>query len=279
MQPLLRIRAFAVMGIARTAHGTALLRHALAAGLRPRCALISAETDSQLERSRPLWGDRHWWKHTPHGSPLTLGRFRAWRERLKRQKRIAAVPSSDSPHSTELEARLQLAGIPYAFVPGLGGHDACSLLRWAEVDAVLLTESPILEGEILTVCPGGIINIHAAPLPEYRGNYATHWALYHDDPLYVTAHIVDEGVDTGPILARRPLPVLRGDTLSAIDVRAYEECGRVAAQVLRDAMDRGVTPRPQAPWQGRAFTGRMPPNIVEELERRLKSDEYSHYAD
>jgi methionyl-tRNA formyltransferase len=50
----------------------------------------------------------------------------------------------------------------------------------------------------------GAINIHTSLLPRYRGPAPVLWAIRHGDPdIGVTVHRIDEGIDTGPILAQR----------------------------------------------------------------------------
>ena len=48
----------------------------------------------------------------------------------------------------------------------------------------------------------GLINIHPAILPEYRGLDAGLWALKKNDKLGVTAYLLNKGIDTGPIIKR-----------------------------------------------------------------------------
>lgn len=56
--------------------------------------------------------------------------------------------------------------------------------------------------------PRGIVNLHLAPLPAYRGFYAFSHAIANgEDNFAVTLHYVDEGIDTGPIIATREVPM------------------------------------------------------------------------
>ena len=68
----------------------------------------------------------------------------------------------------------------------------------------------ILPPEVFRLPRFGTINIHPGLLPRYRGPAPVHWAIRNGDPeIGVSIHRVDEGVDTGPILAQRsgiPLP-------------------------------------------------------------------------
>jgi methionyl-tRNA formyltransferase len=61
-----------------------------------------------------------------------------------------------------------------------------------------------------------IVNIHPSLLPKYRG-WALNWALVNGDTEHgLTAHIVDEGVDTGPILLQRRISLSKFDTYRSL---------------------------------------------------------------
>ena len=61
----------------------------------------------------------------------------------------------------------------------------------------------ILPSEVFTLPRFGAINIHPSLLPRYRGPAPVHWAIRNGDPeIGVTIHRIDEGIDTGPILAQ-----------------------------------------------------------------------------
>lgn len=59
----------------------------------------------------------------------------------------------------------------------------------------------------------GIINLHPAPLPEYRGCNSYSHAIMNGDKSYgVTLHYVDEGIDTGEIISIDHFPIYSTDT-------------------------------------------------------------------
>lgn len=231
------------------------------AGLRPRLGLIAAVTDAQVSAATAYLSGGSWWRW-----PWRVGVQGAMR-------RVAGQFRTDSMAHAYLEL-----GVPFVFVPGLDSPASVALLRRAAVDAGVLAEAPILRGELLHSLPASLLNFHAAPLPAYRGSWATYWALYHDEPLSVTAHLVEERTDQGPVLATRPLPVQRGDTLADIDRRGFRVCAELAVEVLQQSR-RGLLPQPQEPWQGRTFRGEMPQDIVAECQRRLRDGEYTFFSD
>ncbi len=57
------------------------------------------------------------------------------------------------------------------------------------------------------------VNLHIAYLPWNRGADPNLWSFLEDTPKGVTIHLLDAGIDTGPILMQREIVVLEGDTL------------------------------------------------------------------
>jgi phosphoribosylglycinamide formyltransferase-1 len=71
--------------------------------------------------------------------------------------------------------------------------------------------------------PGRVVNVHPALLPAFPGLHAVEEALAAGvDETGATVHIVDEGVDTGPVLLQEPVVVLPGDTVETLHARIRE---------------------------------------------------------
>ena len=70
----------------------------------------------------------------------------------------------------------------------------------------------ILRQDFLDLMPLGCVNIHPALLPYNRGAYPNVWSIVEDTPAGVTIHYIDDGVDTGDIIAQRPVDVEPVDT-------------------------------------------------------------------
>lgn len=96
-----------------------------------------------------------------------------------------------------------------------------SALREARVDLVVLAGfMRILKGEFLRAFEGRVVNIHPSLLPSFPGLEAWKQALdYGVKVTGCTVHLVDQGVDTGPILAQRAVPVLDGDSVATLHSR------------------------------------------------------------
>jgi phosphoribosylglycinamide formyltransferase-1 len=97
-------------------------------------------------------------------------------------------------------------------------------LRKAEVDLVVLAGfMRILKGEFLRTFAHKVVNIHPALLPAFPGLEAWKQALeYGVKVTGVTVHFVDQGIDTGPIIAQETVPILPGDTPETLHARIQE---------------------------------------------------------
>ena len=63
----------------------------------------------------------------------------------------------------------------------------------------------IIKDPILSAYKGRIINQHISLLPYNRGADPNFWSIYDDTPKGVTIHLIDKGLDTGPILMQKRL--------------------------------------------------------------------------
>ena len=96
----------------------------------------------------------------------------------------------------------------------------------------------LIKPGLLNAFSGRILNIHPALLPAFPGRESWKQALaYGAKVTGCTVHIVDDGIDTGPILVQRSVPIREHDTPESLHARiqkaehvAYPE----ALQLLAD---------------------------------------------
>jgi phosphoribosylglycinamide formyltransferase-1 len=99
------------------------------------------------------------------------------------------------------------------------------LLREAEVDLVVLAGyMRMIKAPLLRAFPRRIINIHPSLLPLFPGLEAWRQAVEAKaDKSGCTVHFVDDGMDTGEIIAQAEVPVLPGDTPESLHARIQAE--------------------------------------------------------
>src|SRR5690606_30303500 len=82
----------------------------------------------------------------------------------------------------------------------------------------------VLSKSFLNTFPGRIVNIHPALLPAFPGVNAQQQAFdYGVKVTGCTVHFVDDGVDSGPIILQKAVPVLPDDTPEALKARILEQ--------------------------------------------------------
>ncbi len=129
-----------------------------------------------------------------------------------REVRVVAV-ASDQPSARALE-RARAAGVPTrVFLRSEYGDRAArdgAIADWLQAEGVELVVlagyMAILDASFVARFPDRIINVHPSLLPAFPGVGAIEQALDHGVKVFgVTVHLVDEGVDTGPIVLQRAL--------------------------------------------------------------------------
>jgi phosphoribosylglycinamide formyltransferase-1 len=147
---------------------------------------------------------------------------------------------SDRSDAYALE-RARQAGVPTAVVPRKGfasrdEHDAAIADRLEQAGAdwvVLAGYMRLLSAPFVARFRDRIVNIHPALLPAFPGTHAQADALAYGVKVSgCTVHLVDEGVDSGPIIAQRTVPVEPDDTEDSLAERILREEHRLYPEVL-----------------------------------------------
>ena len=144
---------------------------------------------------------------------------------LKDLAEIAVVFSNqpDAPGLTAAAAQ----GCPTAALPSAGRKretydaEAAELLQQYRPDFVVLAGyMRILSPAFIQPFAGRILNIHPADTHQHQGLHAYEWAFENHLPeTKITVHLVDEGLDTGPIIAQQTVDLRGADTLAEVERR------------------------------------------------------------
>lgn len=139
-----------------------------------------------------------------------------------------ALVLSDKPGAEALE-RAARAGVEAACVPWTSRsafeRRARALLQARAIDLVCLAGfMRILSPGFTARYRGRILNVHPSLLPSFPGLHAQRQALAAGArESGCSVHFVDAGVDTGPVIAQRRVPVLPGDTEASLSARILAE--------------------------------------------------------
>lgn len=120
------------------------------------------------------------------------------------------------------------------------------LTQW-QPDLIAVTAfGRILPKVILDLPPRGCVNVHASLLPRYRGAAPIQWALINGDTeAGATTMLLDEGMDTGPILLQETVPIEPTDTAAELSARLADMGGGLLVQTLHELEAGTLTPRVQ----------------------------------
>ena len=120
------------------------------------------------------------------------------------------------------------------------------LAAWRPDVIVVAAFGQILHAPVLALPPHGCLNIHASLLPLYRGAAPIPAAILNGEPRTgVTIMRLDEGLDTGPILAQAELPIRADDTTSSLTARLAGLGARLLIKTLPGWLAGDILPRAQ----------------------------------
>jgi methionyl-tRNA formyltransferase len=163
----------------------------------------------------------------------------------------ALVAASVRPAQHEaLAALAQAHGLPLLLQPRAGEPDYAAFVqrldRLAPDLALVNSYAMILRPDVFRIPRFGAVNVHGALLPDYRGANPTEWALINGErETGVTIHAIDAGIDTGPIIAQRKVPVHFEDTWLDVRRRVGEATESLLTETLPAILAGGVALRPQ----------------------------------
>ncbi len=135
--------------------------------------------------------------------------------------------------------------------------DRAQLAAWRPDVLVVVAYGLILPKPVLEIPPLGCVNVHASLLPRWRGEAPVERALLAgDETTGISIMLMDEGLDTGPVLLQQSLAIDPHDTAGSL----RERLASLGASMLLDALsalaEKSLQPRPQ-PAQGVTYAHKL----------------------
>lgn len=151
---------------------------------------------------------------------------------------VVVIANRRSAHGLEIARTM---GIPALAIPSQGldreTYDGMLIaeLRKHDVELVCLAGfMRLLSARFVKAYPQRILNIHPSLLPAFPGLDAQYQALQHGVKIAgCTVHLVDEFLDSGPILLQAAVPVLDDDTVESLSARILLEEHRCYSEAIR----------------------------------------------
>lgn len=120
------------------------------------------------------------------------------------------------------------------------------LSSYAPEVIVIAAFGKILPAEVLALPRFGCVNVHPSLLPRYRGPSPVAAAILNgDETTGVTIMLLDEGVDSGPILSQQEVPILEDDTTGSLSARLAEVGARLLIETLPLWIKGKIVPKSQ----------------------------------
>ena len=156
-------------------------------------------------------------------------------------------------------------GVPVFQPAKLKGQNFGEVIKGFAPDVAVVTAyGRILPKDVLDAPRLGCLNVHASLLPRWRGAAPIQWAIAAGDEKTGTCLMqMDEGLDTGPVLARRETPIEPTDTSETLFDRLAQMGFELLVQELPRYLAGRLTPEPQ-PTEGVTLAP-----IIEKEEGRL----------
>jgi methionyl-tRNA formyltransferase len=222
-------------------YGREMLRQLLEAGFEPSILIEEASPVADLEREKFLTRI-HGYPVAPTFSALLEGR------EVRREK-----------------------------VENHNDERCAGLLREVGPRLLVLGGTRILRPHVFEVATDGCLNAHPGLLPQVRGSASVAWAIHLDEKVGCTCHFIEAGIDTGPIVGRREIPVHRGDSYEKLCWATIGLSGALMTEAVSAYANGTLESTPQG--EGPKAYRNMPDEMVEQVRRKLAEGRYAHIVD
>ncbi len=100
----------------------------------------------------------------------------------------------------------------------LNTQQSVEILEQQQADIVFQCGAGLLRGPTIRTAAVGVLNLHHGIIPAIRGMGSVEWAIRENRPAWIgiSLHVIDEGIDTGPLVGQARCRLERGDDLAQI---------------------------------------------------------------
>lgn len=126
-------------------------------------------------------------------------------------------------------------GLSIAQPERINDDEGLELLRKADPEVIIVASyGQILREAVFSLPCLGTINIHASLLPRFRGAAPINWAIIRgEERTGITTFLIDEGMDTGKILIKRPLAIGKDETAGEL----HDRLAALGAKAILDTLN------------------------------------------
>lgn len=149
---------------------------------------------------------------------------------------------------TPIKQVAERVGIPYLQPAKIKAPEFLDALASWKPDLIAVTAfGRILHAPILSLPPKGCVNVHGSLLPKYRGAAPIQWAIINGETeTGITTMLMDEGMDTGPMLLQERIAIAPEDTAGTLAPRLAELGGRLLVATIAQLKAGTLVPQAQS---------------------------------
>ena len=128
--------------------------------------------------------------------------------------------------------------IPFYFVSNHSSQSNAKFVGDSNIDLLVNAGTPrILKENILNAPKIGIVNCHPGLLPNFRGCTCVEWAIYLNEKIGNTVHLMSKKIDEGPILIQESLLFKKSDQYHDVRTKVYKNSFELMARGIKKIID------------------------------------------
>lgn len=154
-------------------------------------------------------------------------------------------------------------------VADLNSEETAQFIKENKIKYLINCGAGIFRKKITEINDLYIINAHAGKLPDYRNMNVVEWALFNDDKVIGTIHLIDSGIDTGQILLEEELQINTKSDYIVARESAFDQVIKLAGKAVLDFSEGNIKPKNQPKEGKRWYT--MHPFFHNKLNQILKT--------
>lgn len=146
---------------------------------------------------------------------------------VKKKEKIVALGIHDKPKQKFTDQILKIVNLPKNYViygSQINSNSTKKLFEDLKPNIMIAAFwGYLIKPYIFKIPKDGTINLHPGYLPFNRGMNPNVWPFIENTPAGVTIHYIDEGIDTGDIIAQKKIPLSPIDTAGTLEKKTWQE--------------------------------------------------------
>lgn len=168
-------------------------------------------------------------------------------------------PHEHERHSTEIAALCAAHGVPFKVTKKVSRSEVDAILEVRPQLIAVMGWRTIIPKEVLAIPPMGAVALHDSLLPRYRGFAPINWAIVNGEAeTGVSLFYLDEGVDSGPVIAQERITIGPDETAADIYAKVTDASVALMARHIPDLVRERADARPQDASQATFTCSRTP---------------------